>query len=80
MVLADERIMEILADMEKASPQLLADDERMPWGKEHINQRLWKLRDAGLVVRVGRGIYSLSESGCSYLEGEFDARDLEKPD
>lgn len=79
MVLADDRILELIREKWNASPQILADDGRIPWGKEHINQRLWKLRDAGLVTRVGRGIYTLTDEGDAYLDGEFDARKLEEP-
>lgn len=80
MVLADDRILEYLDLYGSSSPQMIDEDGRIPVEKKYINKRLWKLTDAGLTQKVGRGIYDITNEGEDYLTGEFDARDLPEPE
>jgi DNA-binding MarR family transcriptional regulator len=82
MVKADDRILEYLDVEGPHSPKRISEDSRMLFKQKHINMRLLKLLDAGLVEKdkIGRGIYSLTDEGEAYLAGEFDARDLELDD
>ncbi len=80
MTKADERILEYLAVVGNAQPSMIANDDRIEFDNQYINQRLWKLTDAGLTQKVGRGVYRLTDRGEAYLDGEFDARELGDPD
>jgi DNA-binding PadR family transcriptional regulator len=82
MVKADDRILEFLEAEGPHSPKRISEDDRMFFKKKHINMRLLKLAEVGLVEKdeIGRGIYSISESGKEYLAGNLDARDLPEPD
>jgi predicted transcriptional regulator len=80
MVLADDRILEVLQSEGGGSPKSLEDDDRILFSRQHIQNRLRKLLSAGLVEQIGRGIYRVSEDGEAYLSGDLDARDLEETD
>lgn len=80
MTKADDRILEFLYVEGKSQPAMIGEDDRVRFKTQYINQRLSKLLDAGLVTRVGRGVYLISEEGEAYLSGEFDARDLDEPE
>jgi predicted transcriptional regulator len=43
--------------------------------REAVNRRLKTLAEHGLVEKVERGKYRISEDGRGYLSGEFDAGD-----
>jgi predicted transcriptional regulator len=79
MVLADERILEFLEAEGRASPSMIADDDRIPFVRQYINRRLSKLTDSGLTQKVGRGFYQITTTGEEYLSGETDLRDLPEP-
>lgn len=82
MVKADDRILEYLEVEGPHSPKRISEDPRMSFRTKHVNVRLLTLAEAGLVEKdeIGRGVYSITEQGRGYLSGEFDARDLEKPE
>jgi len=82
MVKADDRILEYLDMEEPHSPKRIADDERIQFKTKHVNVRLLKLAEAGLVQksRLGRGVYEITDKGRGYLAGELDATELPEPD
>ncbi|OLZ40991.1 PhiH1 repressor [Natrinema saccharevitans] len=45
--------------------------------REEVTRRLSDLVTDGLVSRVERGYYEITDLGEQYLEGDFDADDLE---
>ena len=77
MVLADERILELLRDDGPKSPKEIAQHERMGWGRQYIGDRCRMLHDYGLVDKHGRGVYAINEAGVEYLDEELDASELE---
>lgn len=79
MVKADDRLLEILDAEGSSSPTRLSNDDRLGFGRAHINLRLLKLEKAGLVEKgvIARGVYSITDRGKEYLAGEFDVRTLE---
>lgn len=79
MTKADDRILEYLEEEVKASPGEIADDERIDYERKYIQRRLKKLTDAGLITRVHRGQYLLSDTGAGYLAGQKDLSDLDEP-
>jgi len=73
---SDERILEILHSSGIVlSPAVI--DKNLNISREHISRRLSVLVDYGLVIRVERGYYEISDLGVEYLEGTLDADALE---
>jgi predicted transcriptional regulator len=79
MVLLDDRIMEYTDENGPSLPSEIADDDRIPYGKQHVGNRCRKLTEKGFLENVGNGVYVLTTQGKDYLEGSFDANE-EVPD
>lgn len=77
---ADERILEYLDEETKASAEEIAGDSRVSLNQNYITQRFQTLLKAGLVERVGRGLYRISPKGRAFLVGQEDMRNMEKPE
>ncbi|WP_418284901.1 hypothetical protein [Halorubrum sp. DTA46] len=75
MVLLDERILELLSEEENEfmSPSDIADHKRIPYSSQHVGRRCKKLAAHGLLKPVARGVYTITEDGISYLNGEYSA-------
>ena len=80
MTKADDRILEFLESEMKATPSEMADDARIRYDGQYIQQRLAVLLEAGLITRVHRGVYTLSSKGQEYLAGTADLRDEPEPE
>jgi predicted transcriptional regulator len=76
MVLADERILEYLAEHEAGTPKEMADSDLVRFSRSYITQRCKKLLDYGLVRQLGNGVYLITDKGEDYLSGELDAWEL----
>lgn len=48
--------------------------------RSEVNRRLSTLVEYGLVARVQRGYYEITETGQQYLAGELDASTLSDPE
>ncbi|SEP68641.1 MarR family transcriptional regulator [Natrinema salaciae] len=59
----------------QVSPRVLAAN--IDYDRQYVSKRCRTLSDAGLLTAVETGLYQLTETGCDYLEGELDVRDLE---
>lgn len=55
----------------------MAEDERMYFSDQYIGRRCRKLAEHGLLQNLRNGVYAITEDGERYLEGEFDAAELE---
>lgn len=77
MVLADDRILEFLREEGPHAPSRIAADERIPWGRQHVGNRCRELEHRGLTRNIGNGVYTITEDGERYLDGELDAKGLE---
>jgi len=75
MVLLDERILELFeeSDKEYMSPSDITSDKRIDYSSPYVSQRCKKLAEHGLLQAVGNGIYTITDSGRAYLEGEYNA-------
>lgn len=71
----DEYILELLQDEGKLTPGAIGETEITDAG--YASNRLSEMADYGLVVRVAHGLYGLTEEGEAFLNGEFDASELE---
>ena len=76
----DDRLLEYLNEEGTATPKSIADDDRIVYDRQYIGVRLRALKDAGLVEKVGRGVYRITGEGTEYLAGTRDLRDLEVPE
>jgi Mn-dependent DtxR family transcriptional regulator len=75
----DERIMETMRDEGNLTPYAL--DETFDIAvANYASNRLSKLAEYGLVERLGRGLYRLTEQGEAFLDEELDASELEPAD
>lgn len=75
MVLLDERILELFVESgeEFMSPTEIAEHRRIPYSSQYVGQRCRKLAEHGLLLSVGNGIYSITDDGRAYLDGEYNA-------
>lgn len=71
----DEHIMETMRDEGNLTPQALADyDVTVP---NYASDRLTVLSRYGLVDKISRGLYRLTDEGRAFLDEELDAAELE---
>jgi len=71
----DDRILEALNAGLVLSPSIIAYN--IEKSREAVSRRLSELADRGLVRRVERGKYEITDRGRAYLKGELEAEDLE---
>lgn len=71
----DDQILEILGDSGLVlTPQIIAFNAG--FDRSHVNKRLSEFVEKGLVRRVERGKYEITNEGRGYLSGEVDADKL----
>jgi predicted transcriptional regulator of viral defense system len=75
MVPSDDRILELLREHGNLTPQAVEDFGGPSAG--HTQDRLPELAEYGLVERISRGLYRISDEGTAYLDEELDASELE---
>jgi predicted transcriptional regulator of viral defense system len=76
MVKADDRILELIDEHGNLTPQAIED----LGGPSHARNRCPKLAKAGLLTRISRGLYAITDDGEAYLRQELDASELPNPD
>lgn len=75
MSLADDRILEFLREEGPRSPSRMAEDDRLRFSRSHINRRCKRLTEEGLTENLGNGVYSITQKGERYLDGEEDLKE-----
>jgi predicted transcriptional regulator len=75
MVPSDDRILELLRQEGNLTPQAVEDFGGPVAG--HASNRLPVLARYGLVTKISRGLYRITEEGEAYLDENLDASDLE---
>ncbi|QIB76391.1 ArsR family transcriptional regulator [Halogeometricum borinquense] len=71
----DEHILETMRDEGNLTPQALADfDVTVP---NYASDRLSVLSRYGMVEKISRGLYRLTDTGKQFLDEELDASTLE---
>lgn len=71
----DDQILELMRDEGNMTPRAVED-----FGvtvSDHAGDRLSELAKYGLVRRISRGLYQLTDKGIAYLDEELDASKLE---
>ncbi|WP_092662209.1 helix-turn-helix domain-containing protein [Halorientalis persicus] len=72
----DEHILETLRDEGNMTPYALEHEFGVTVAN-YASNRLSKLADYGLVERLGRGLYRLTDDGRAFLDEDLDASTLE---
>jgi hypothetical protein len=72
----DDQIMEVLKDSGAGTPNSLADE--LDKNNDYVGRRCRELTSYGLLERVSRGLYMLTDLGGEYLAGELDANELDE--
>lgn len=80
MTLADERILEAFYEVEVGTPTEISKADYVTVSPSQISRRCKVLMEYGLLKRHGRGVYSLTDLGVDYLQGDLDASELEPVD
>ena len=79
----DERILEVIREEGNLQPTTIRDKMAekatdLDYTPQHVGYRCRELYEHGLLTRFGRGVYSITDEGKAYLDGELDAGELER--
>ncbi|UHQ96429.1 hypothetical protein HYG82_23605 (plasmid) [Natrinema halophilum] len=80
---ADDRILELMFDEGNMTPRALSRDGDVPRidiSRDYAGDRCRKLTEYGLLERLDRGLYRLTDIGEAYLEGDLDVDELDPVD
>ncbi|AFO57032.1 MULTISPECIES: hypothetical protein [unclassified Natrinema] len=80
---ADDRILELMHDEGNMTPRALSRDGDIPRidiSRDYAGDRCRELAKYGLLERLDRGLYRLTDFGEAYLEGDLDVSELEEVD
>jgi len=72
MVLADDRILEYIREDGTGGATEMADSGYVRYSQSYISQRCKKLAERGLIEHLGNGLYTITERGERYLDGDLD--------
>ncbi|WP_195892541.1 MarR family transcriptional regulator [Halopiger goleimassiliensis] len=75
MVPSDDRILELIREHGNLTPKAIE-----AFGgpvRQHASRRCAELAKYGLLERVYRGLYGITDKGEAYLDEELDASELE---
>ncbi|UIO98921.1 PhiH1 repressor [Halobaculum sp. CBA1158] len=78
MVPSDDRILELVRQHGNLTPKAIED-----FGgpvRQHASTRCSTLAEYGLLIRVHRGLYGITDEGRAYLDEELDANTLAPDD
>ncbi len=78
MVPSDDRILELIREHGNLTPQAI--NELGGPVPDHASTRCSKLVKHGLLTRISRGLYGITDGGLAYLDEELDASTLEPAD
>ena len=79
MVGVDDRILELVNEFGNLTPRAI-EKFGATSSSDHASRRAGKLVKAGLLYRIDRGLYGITDEGVAYLEEELDASTLPHPD
>jgi predicted transcriptional regulator len=79
MVLADDRILEYIRENESGRPTAMSRSGAVRYSRQYIHDRCKKLVEHGLLKHLGNGVYTITERGEKYLNGEIDTSE-DRPD
>jgi len=77
---ADDRILEVVRDEGNMTPLALSRDGEVPRidiGRKWAGERCRKLVKYGLLRKIDRGLFAITDDGEAYLDEELDASELD---
>lgn len=80
MTIADDRILEYLAEHESGTPSKMENTDGMRFSRSYIHQRCDVLESYGLVRHLGNGVHVITTEGEKYLNSQLDAESLKSND
>ncbi|WP_080510047.1 helix-turn-helix domain-containing protein [Haloarcula sp. K1] len=78
MTPSDDRVLELIREYGNLTPSAIADKGDI--SRQHASQRCSELAEYGLLTRVHRGLYGITDHGIAYLDEELDASTLDPVD
>jgi hypothetical protein len=75
----DDRILEVIRDEGNMTPLALSREgeiSRIDIGRKYAGMRARLLTEYGLLRKVDRGLFAITEDGLAYLDEELDASTL----
>lgn len=78
MTRSDDRIMELIREHGNLTPKAI--EHFGGPSRQYASERCAKLTEYGLLTRVYRGLYGITDEGEAYLDEELDASELEPED
>jgi predicted transcriptional regulator len=79
MTRVDEEILETMRDEGNMTPQVLEERYGIT-AANYARDRMTKMARYGLVEKLGRGLYRLTDDGRAFLSEDLDASELEPVD
>lgn len=79
MVPIDDRILEAIRDYGNLTPRAVSregDTPRVDIGRKYAGERCRELARYGLLERIDRGLFGITDEGRAYLGEELDASTL----
>ena len=79
MVRSDDRILETIQEEGNMTPLALSEEgerPRLDITRNWAGQRCRKLAEHGLLLRLEKGLYGITDQGLGYLNGDLDASTL----
>jgi hypothetical protein len=77
----DDRILEVMRSEGNMTPLAVSGDGEIPRVKHasrsHAGNRMRIMARYGLLFKLDRGVYGLTEAGRAYLDEDLDAKTLE---
>lgn len=77
---ADDRILEVIRDEGNMTPLALSRDGEVPRidiGRKWAGERCREMVRYGLLRRIDKGLFGLTDAGRAYLDEDLDASTLE---
>jgi hypothetical protein len=78
MTLVDDRVLEYISKYGHGSPTEMMKEGPIRYSRQHIARRCRTLADHGLLLAVGNGVYTITDKGEAYLDGELDTGELDE--
>ena len=80
---ADDRILEVIREESNMTPLALSRDGEVPRvdiGRKWAGERCRTLAEYGLLERLDKGLFGITDDGIAYLDEQLDASELEPSD
>ncbi|WP_244605275.1 PhiH1 repressor [Halorussus halobius] len=79
----DDRILEVIREKGNMTPLALSregKEERIDIGRKYAGERCRELARYGLLCKIEKGLFGITDKGQAYLDEELDASTLDPVD